>query len=127
LGRVGQKGDAADAAWDLYRQRLSALDHVVTGDEFFNGTRAALTGGIPQNLSAFAFTVAAPIARWLGAYRKGKRRDSRWKARAIAEQTTRIRVYLPPYVAPYGWWHSRSRQNRTGLLTSRGFKPPIEP
>ena len=99
---IGQKGDAADTAWDLYRQRLSALDHVVTGDESFNGTRAALTGGIPQNLSAFAFTVAAPIARWPGAHRKGKRRDSPWQERAIAKQTTRIRVYLPSYVAPYG-------------------------
>jgi hypothetical protein len=112
-----QAADIADGALAI---TSSLLDGVAQALELVGFAEHAA-------LSAFAFTVAAPIARWPGAHRKGKRRDSRWQERAIAEQTTRIRVYLPSHVAPYGCWHSRSRQNRTGLLTSRGFKPPIEP
>ena len=52
--RIEQKHEAAKAAWELYRQRMAALDQMVLSDEFLNGIHPTIADCSLASLVGFA-------------------------------------------------------------------------
>ena len=52
--RIEQKPEAAKAAWELYRQRMAALDQMVLSDEFLNGIHPTIADCSLAALVGFA-------------------------------------------------------------------------
>jgi glutathione S-transferase len=60
---IEQKRDAANAAWEFYRQRVTALDRMVNGDEFLNAVGPTIADCALASLVGFAkdfYDVAIP-------------------------------------------------------------------
>jgi len=74
-GRVEQKKDAADAAWDLYQSRMGVLDKIVYSAEFLNDVHPTIADCSLASLIQFStdfYNVEVPdcghIKEWYGRF-----------------------------------------------------------
>jgi glutathione S-transferase len=92
-GRVEQKRDAANAAWEFYGERMVTLDRIVKGDEFLNGVHPTIADCALAELVGFAkdfYNVAIP---------PDCRHIVEWYARFSARPSAAPPAYRPELLA----------------------------